>query len=651
MLLKTLDKAVADGNRIYGVVRSLGVSSDGRGRSLWAPLVEGQVEAVMRAYRDPEAGRRLQYVEAHATSTKVGDATELTALGQVLKRVLPSGVKIPIGSVKLNVGHTLETAGMAGLVKVLLSLEHGMIPPACHTDKLNEQIDWDEAPFFVPRSALAWPRHQDGLPRRAAVNSFGIGGLNVHLLIDEFTEADAKRTASSVPAMPIPRDPDGEAVAIIGQGCILPGAYTIEAFWDLLVTGRDPKGPPPPERWSAELLCDPTERRPYRAINSLGGYVRDYEFDWRLHKVPPKQVQNANPLQFMLLDATDQALRDAGYDKKQYDHSRVAVVVGTEFGGDFANRLQMGLRLPEFVQTFGQIARENGVDESHIEEVSRQFTDLLLKRMPALLDETGSFTSSTLASRITKTFDLMEAPWRSTPAPRRRSALWPRPWTSCSRTRNPAWSFVPPVSAVWSCFPTRDCPSRDCFRRAAPCAGFDGQVSGFVPGEGVGVVLLKRLADARRDGDPIRGIIRGIGQASMAMGTQAEGIQTAFARCHAAAGVSPRDVVFVEATGMGTPEADQIESEQTAAVYASGSRPQPLLLGTVLAQIGHTGAASGMAALIKTTLSMGHAESACQHRFSVTLRGGAIAETSGAAGGSQNEADRLRGPTGAASPG
>ncbi len=169
VLLKTLAKAEADGDRIYGVIRSLGISSDGRGRSLWAPLVKGQVQAVSRAYRTKDDGRLLQYIEAHATSTKVGDATELTALSQVLKQVLPAGSKIPIGSVKLNVGHTLETAGMAGLIKVLLSMQHGVIPPACHAGPLNTQIDWDDVPFFV--SPTAPPL--GGTPRRRSAEGCG----------------------------------------------------------------------------------------------------------------------------------------------------------------------------------------------------------------------------------------------------------------------------------------------------------------------------------------------------------------------------------------------------------------------------------------------------------------------------------------------
>ncbi|MEI7863245.1 MAG: polyketide synthase, partial [Planctomycetota bacterium] len=113
LVIKTLSRAVADGDRIRAVIRGIGVASDGKGKSLWAPRQEGQMLAVERAYPSTDDIGRLDYIEAHATSTQVGDATELGALATLMGQHLPPGKKIPIGSVKANIGHTLETAGMA----------------------------------------------------------------------------------------------------------------------------------------------------------------------------------------------------------------------------------------------------------------------------------------------------------------------------------------------------------------------------------------------------------------------------------------------------------------------------------------------------------------------------------------------------------
>ncbi len=412
---------------------------------------------------------------------------------------------------------------------------------------------------------------------------------------------------------------DDNAVAIVGQGCIFPGAHTVAAFWDLLMTGRDPKCLAPPNRWSAELFCDPSEARPYHATNSLGGYITDYQFDWRKHKVPPKQVAQANPLQFMLLDATYEALRDAGYDKKPYDRTRVSVVVGTEFGGDFGNRLQMGLRLPEFKRTLKQVAQDHGVGDEQIAAITAQFTALLLERMPAILDETGSFTSSTLASRITKAFDFMggalalDAGMSSAVSALSAAA-------DILLTDSEATMVVCAAGQrSMELLSYQGLSLAGLLASGEPRAGFDSDADGLVPGEGVGVVLLKRLADAKRDGDPIRGIIRGIGQACVTNGSFEDALQIALKRCLEHAAVAPEQIVFVEATGMGSPDTDKIEAEQTAAAYGASTRCRPLLIGNLIAQIGHTGAASGMAALIKNTLSMEHAKVPASFGFKTPL--------------------------------
>ncbi len=139
LVMKTLARALADGDRVLAVVRGVGVSSDGRGKSLWAPRQEGQIKAMQRAYRDGLDMGQLQYLEAHATATQVGDATELNTVAEVLKDVLPPGRKIPITSVKANIGHTLESAGMAGVIKVVLAMQHRVIPPAINISQAQSE--------------------------------------------------------------------------------------------------------------------------------------------------------------------------------------------------------------------------------------------------------------------------------------------------------------------------------------------------------------------------------------------------------------------------------------------------------------------------------------------------------------------------------
>ena len=132
LMVKTLARAQADGDTIHAVIRGIGISSDGRGRSLWAPRKEGQIEAVRRAYNSGVDPHEVQYIETHATSTQVGDATEIEALSAFFRERKSGSEKLPIGSVKSNIGHTLETAGLAGLLKVVLAMKAGR----------NSRLDW-----------------------------------------------------------------------------------------------------------------------------------------------------------------------------------------------------------------------------------------------------------------------------------------------------------------------------------------------------------------------------------------------------------------------------------------------------------------------------------------------------------------------------
>ncbi len=168
LVVKTLDAALAQGDPIRAVIRGLGVSSDGRGRSLWAPRSEGQTAAIRRAYGPGVDLADVQYLEAHATATQLGDATEIASLSEVFGDLRPAR-KIPIASVKANIGHTLEAAGLVGIVKTVLCLEHRQIPKAIHLDDLNPKVNWEQVPLYVPRETTPWPATAPGKPRRAAV--------------------------------------------------------------------------------------------------------------------------------------------------------------------------------------------------------------------------------------------------------------------------------------------------------------------------------------------------------------------------------------------------------------------------------------------------------------------------------------------------
>ena len=185
LLLKRLSDAVSDGDDIKAVIRGVGGSSDGRGKGITAPSQRGQVQAVSRAYAqagyDPST---VELVEAHGTSTKVGDATELSTLS-LLWKGLDGGDHIAVGSVKSQIGHLKAAAGIAGIMKACNAVYHATIPPSAGFETPNPTVEWDEIPFFVPTKALDWPKPESN-PRRAGISAFGFGGTNFHVTLEEY---------------------------------------------------------------------------------------------------------------------------------------------------------------------------------------------------------------------------------------------------------------------------------------------------------------------------------------------------------------------------------------------------------------------------------------------------------------------------------
>jgi acyl transferase domain-containing protein/surfactin synthase thioesterase subunit/acyl carrier protein len=198
VLLKPLAAALADGDPIRAVIRGTAINNDGsRKASYTAPSVFGEARAMIEALQVARVSPdTVGYVECHATGTVVGDPLEIRALTRAFQVQTQRRGFCAVGSAKTNIGHAEQTAGLAGLIKTALILQHGVIPPTLHLHEPNPEIRFEETPFYVPTSLTPWPANEEGAPRRAAVNSLGIGGTNAFAVLEE---APRPRRATDAP--------------------------------------------------------------------------------------------------------------------------------------------------------------------------------------------------------------------------------------------------------------------------------------------------------------------------------------------------------------------------------------------------------------------------------------------------------------------
>jgi len=231
-VIKRLEDAERDGDKIYAVIRSLGGSSDGKGKGITAPNPVGQKLAVKRAWENagiaPAAG---DLIEGHGTSTKVGDVVEVESLSEVLSSYgVPRG-SVALGSVKSNVGHLKGAAGAAGMLKVAMSLHEKVIPPSVNFTKPNPGIDFNASPMRVNTELREWEPNEEGV-RRAGVSAFGFGGTNFHVVMEEYIPGRLKKERKTMMSVSHTPEPSGGGMSLKAplRGALVLGADSDDAL-------------------------------------------------------------------------------------------------------------------------------------------------------------------------------------------------------------------------------------------------------------------------------------------------------------------------------------------------------------------------------------------------------------------------------------
>jgi acyl transferase domain-containing protein/phosphopantetheinyl transferase len=213
VILKRLEDARRDGDRVYAILKGAGSSSDGKEMDVLAPSSAGQVAALENAYADAEIERdSIGYLELHGTGTVVGDLTELATIKTFFGTVAEPPMARPMGSVKSMIGHAMPASGMASLIKAALALSNKVLPPSLHCEEPRAELL--DAPFFMNTRTRPWIHNPAAGPRRAGINAFGFGGINAHLILEEVPAVAPRRSRASVPALPAEVEPEVKPRAI-----------------------------------------------------------------------------------------------------------------------------------------------------------------------------------------------------------------------------------------------------------------------------------------------------------------------------------------------------------------------------------------------------------------------------------------------------
>ncbi|MFE4261843.1 SDR family NAD(P)-dependent oxidoreductase [Streptomyces sp. NPDC056883] len=398
-------------------------------------------------------------------------------------------------------------------------------------------------------------------------------------------QPEGDRAAATAGAWGVAR-PDPLDVAVVGMACAYPGAPDLAAYWARILDGSDAVTEVPAERWDTELHFDADPARAgERTPSRWGGFLGPMPFDALAHGIPPASLAGIEPVQLLALEISARALADAGYGKdREFDRSRTSVVFGAEAGTELAGAYGLRALYPGYL---GELPPE--LDE--------QLPRLTEDSFPGVL-------ANVIAGRVANRLDLGGANCTVDAACASSLAALD---LACRQLRDKDSDMVLCGGAdVHNGI--NDYLLFSSVRALSPagrCRPFDAAADGIALGEGVGALVLKRLADAERDGDRVYAVIKAVGAASdgRSLGLTAprpEGQRRALDRAYERAGISPAEVGLIEAHGTGTVVGDTTELAVLTSLFTeSGAAPGGCALGSVKSQIGHTKCAAGLAGLIK----------------------------------------------------
>ncbi len=579
-VLKRLEDAVAAGDQIHAVIRGIGLAND-VGGSLLAPDMEGQLRAMHDAYS--QAGwepDQVQLVECHGTGTPKGDAVEFDSLRQLWQKYADRRDACVIGSVKSNVGHLLTGAGAAGLMKLIFALKNHKLPPTANFSKPDPNMNMTASPFTVLRNARDWQPLKPGTPRRCALSAFGFGGINAHVLLEEFIPGTTK----------VEKTEAGQChddVVIVSLAARAGKADNLYEIQQALLNGSS--------------LADelPAERH-FIATNEkwlkTGSYIKDLKISFGRFKISPKEFPEILPQQLLMLQTVDEA---------------IGRLTGTRPAG-VRHGVFMGINL-DFDST--NFAARWSLKSDMGQSVINDLDSVKETLTPALNHaRTVGALGGIVASRIAREYQCGGPSHTFSAAENSGMAAMEAAVRSLQRCETDA-AIVGAVDMAGDLRNLLICDRLRPFSRSGKARPFSRNADGPTPGEGAVALVLKRKSDALRDGDRIMAVIKGMGRASRQRHSdQSAGIEAnlrAMRQAWNEARLNPENLGLLEADGSANPASDLVEAEAFSRFFEKKKshnsfqqNDQLCALACAKTVTGYTGAASGLFSLARAAIAL-----------------------------------------------
>jgi len=583
LVLKRLDDALRDQDHIYATVAGVGLSNDIDG-NLMSPDSEGQLRAMRDAYLQANwSPEDVDLIECHGTGTPIGDAEEIKGLKSLWSDHSTNKQRCVIGSVKSNIGHLLTAAGSAGLIKVLLAMKHQQLPPTANFENTSAKIDLAESPFTVLSDAKTWKKRTEQTPRRAAVSAFGFGGINAHVLLEEWQTEPAIETSNATELAPA----NEIKIAIVGMEAQFGPWKSLAAFKERLFTDKQNFDAELPKHWWG--IDNPDQIK--------GWFINKVNVPLGRYRIPPAELKEMLPQQLLMLEVAANALDDAGIEelsKQESNATGVFIGIGLDLNTtNFHFRWSLLNRAKNWARQLGL-----KLNDKELDDWTQSLRDAAGPALNA--NRTMGALGGIVASRIARAFRIGGPSF--TVSSEESSGL--RALEAGVRALQRGELNTAIIGAVDLAGDARAVLAQH-NRRAYS--------EDTLIGEGATAFILKRHEDAIRDGDRIYSVIKGIGSAhgggaDLICPTETAYLQ-AFDNACKDAKTNLAQISLLETHSSGLQQEDAMETVALNTLFnrqESDKNKTAPVLSNIKTKIGHAGAACGLASVAKASLSLYH---------------------------------------------